>query len=98
MLRSDNGTEYLNHAFNSFLQQLGIEHQISCLYTPQQNGLAERKNRTLVDMINSMLMHAKLPTNLWGEALLMACHVHNRIPSKKFRTSPYEIWKGRNRI
>ena len=46
-------------------------------------------------MINVMLMHVKLPTNLWGEALLTACHVHNRIPSKKTKTSPYEIWKGR---
>ena len=71
-------------------------HQTSAPYTPQQNGLVERKNRTLVDMINAMLMHAKLPTNLWGEALLTACHVHNRIPSKKTKTSPYEIWKGRN--
>ena len=46
-------------------------------------------------MINSMLMHAKLQTNLWREALLTACHVHNRIPSKKIKTYPYELWKGR---
>ncbi|CAL1369869.1 unnamed protein product [Linum trigynum] len=46
-------------------------------------------------MINAMLMNASAPNNLWGEALLTACHVHNRIPSKKLRESPYELWKGR---
>ena len=52
-------------------------HETSAPYTPQQNGLAERKNRTLVDMVNSMILSAKLPNNLWGEALLSACHIHN---------------------
>lgn len=70
-------------------------HQTSAPYTPQQNGLAERKNRTLVDMVNAMLLSAKLPFNLWGEALLTACHIHNRIPSRKTKVSPYELWKGR---
>ena len=46
-------------------------------------------------MINDMLLHSKLPINLWGEALLMACHIHYRIPSKKTKISPYEAWKGR---
>ena len=78
-----------------FCEENGLIHQTSAPYTPQQNGLAERKNRTLVDMINVNIMHAKLPTNLWGEALLTACHVHNRIASKKTKTSQYEIWKGR---
>ena len=63
--------------------------------TPQQNGLAERKNRTFQEMINDMLMHYELSFNLWGEALLAACHILNRIPSQKNQTSPYEIWKGR---
>jgi hypothetical protein len=64
-------------------------------YTPQHNGLAERKNRTLVDMVNAMLLNAKLPNNLWGEALLTACHIHNRVLSKKLNVSPYEAWNGR---
>ncbi|GKA50159.1 retrovirus-related pol polyprotein from transposon TNT 1-94 [Tanacetum coccineum] len=57
--------------------------------------VAERKNRVLQDMINAMLVSANLPKNLWGEALLTACHVSNRIIAKKLKVFPYEIWKGR---
>jgi hypothetical protein len=57
--------------------------------------LQKEKNRTLVEMINAMILNAKLSYNLWGEALLTAFHVHNRIPSRKFKVSPYELWKGR---
>nr|GEV13381.1 hypothetical protein [Tanacetum cinerariifolium] len=64
-------------------------------YTPQQNGVAERKNGVLQDIINAMLVSANLPKNLWGEALLTTCHVSNRIIAKKLKVSPYEIWKGR---
>ena len=64
-------------------------------YTPQQNGVTERKNRTLKDMINSMLNSSGAPHNLWGEALLAANTILNRIPHKKTNQSPYEIWKGR---
>ena len=94
--RSDRGGEYFPYEFSYFCEENGLIHQISAPYTPQQNGLAERKNRTLVDMIKAMLLHSKLPINLWGEALLTACHVHNRIPSKKTKISPYEAWKGRH--
>lgn len=94
-LRSDRGGEYFSSEFSSFCEENGIIHQTSAPYTPQQNGLAERKNRTLVDMVNAMLLNSRLPLNLWGEALLTACHVHNRVPSKRTKRSPYEIWKGR---
>jgi hypothetical protein len=67
---------------------------MKALYTPQNNGLVERKNRTLVDMVNAMLLNAKLPNNLWGEALLAACHIHNRVISKKLNVSSYEAWNG----
>ena len=90
-LRSDQGGEYFPIEFTVFCEENGLIHQTSTPYTPQQNGMAKRKNRTLVDMIKAMLMHAKQPKNLWGEALLTACHVHNRISSKKTKTSPYEI-------
>jgi hypothetical protein len=56
---------------------------------------AERKNRTLVNMVNAMLLNAKLPNNLWGEALLTICCIHNRILSKKLNISSYEAWNGR---
>jgi hypothetical protein len=55
--------------------------------------LARRKNKTLVDMFNSMLVNAKLLTNLWGEDLLTACYIHNRIPSRKLKVSPCKLWK-----
>ena len=95
VLRSDRGGEYFSTEFSNFCEEHGIIHQQTAPYTPQQNGLAERKNRTLVDMVNSMLLNAKLPLNLWGEALLSACHFHNRITSRKTKVSPYELWNGR---
>lgn len=94
-LRTDRGGEYFSAQFDAFCEENGIVHQRTAPYTPQQNGLAERKNRTLVDMINSMLLNAKLPHNLWGEALLTACYIHNRIPSRNFKVAPYELWLGR---
>lgn len=95
ILRSDRGGEYFPNEFDSFCEEHGIIHQRTAPYTPQQNGLAERKNRTLTNMINSMLINSNLPNNLWGEALLTACHLHNRIPSMKTHVSPYEVWKNR---
>ena len=95
ILRSDRGGEYFPTIFSSFCEEHRIIHQRTSPYTPQQNGLAERKNRTLVDMVNSMLLSSQLPFNLWGEALLSVCHIHNRIPSKITKTSPYELWNGR---
>ena len=61
----------------------------------QQNDLAESKNRTLTNMVNAMILNAKLPMNLWGEALHVACHMHNRILSRKYKVSPYKLWRGR---
>ncbi|CAL2253197.1 unnamed protein product [Prunus armeniaca] len=95
VLRSDRGGEYESTAFSDFCATHGIIHQTTAPYTPQQNGVAERKNRTFKDMINSMLNSSGLPHNLWGEALLTANHILNRIPHKKSKQSPYEIWKGR---
>ena len=86
---------FFSNDFSTFCEEHGIIHQNSVPYTPQQNGLAERKNRTLVDIVNVMILSAKLPFNLWGEALLIACHVHNRVPSKKIKVSPYELWNRR---
>ena len=94
VLRTDRGGEYFPESFNRFCEDNGIIHQRTAPYTPQQNGVAERKNRSLVDMINAMLMNAKLPLNLWGEALLTACHVYNKIPLKRLGGSPYELWNN----
>ena len=95
VLRSDRGGEYFSNEFNTFCEENGIIHECTAPYTPQHNGVAERKNRTYLEMINSMLVFSKLNFNLWGEALLTACHILNRIPMKKNEISPYELWKGR---
>jgi transposase InsO family protein len=72
-------------------EEHGIVHQKSAPYTPQHNGLAKRKNKKLVDMVNSMILSANLHFNLWGEALLTACHVHNIVSSIKMQVSPYKL-------
>ena len=95
MLRSDRGGEYFSSELNSFCEKYGIIHESTAPYTPQHNGIAERKNRTFLEMVNVMLLHAKLNFNLWGEALLIVCHILNRIPMKKNEISPYDLWKGR---
>ena len=82
-LCSDRGGEYFSNEFDNFCEEHGILHQKTAPYTPQQNDLAERKNRTLTEMINSMMINAKVLLFLWGEALFTACHIHNRITSKK---------------
>ena len=64
-------------------------------YTPQPNGVAERKNRTLIEMVNSMFYGSGITENLLTEALFSACHILNRIHSKKHDSSPYELWKNR---
>jgi len=63
--------------------------------TPQQNDVAERRNRTLMDMVKSMLANTNLPQSLWTEALKTAVHILNRVPSKAIPKTPYEIWTGR---
>ena len=94
-IRSDRGGEYESTDFAKFCNEHGIIYQTTAPYTPQQNGVGERKNRIFKDMINSMLNNSGLPHNLWGEAVLTANHILNIIPLKKINKSPYEIWKGR---
>ncbi|WKA01333.1 hypothetical protein VitviT2T_019618 [Vitis vinifera] len=64
-------------------------------YSPQSNGVAERKNRTLKEMMNAMLISSSLPQNMWGEAILTANYLLNKVPKKKAEKTPYELWKGR---
>jgi hypothetical protein len=91
-IRSDNGSEFKNYTLNGFLSDEGIRHQYSAAYTPQQNGVAERKNRTLMDMARSMLAEFMSPYNFWAEAISMACHSSNRLFLRKgLNMTPYEI-------
>ena len=93
-LRSDRGGEYDTNSLANFCEKNGIIHETSAPYTPQQNGIAERKNRTLKEMMNAMLISSGLPDNMWGEAVLTACFILNRVPHKKLDQTPYELWKG----
>ena len=94
-IRSDNGTEFKNYTLDEFLSDEGIKHQYSAAYTPQQNGVAERKNRTLMDAARTMLAEFKSPYNFWAEAISTACHATNRIYLRKgLNKTPYEILTG----
>ena len=91
VLRSDRREEYFSNKFSIFSEEIKIIHQCSASFTPQQNDLAEKKNMTFFEMINAMLLNAKLSFSLWGETILTACHILNRIHLKKNNISPYEI-------
>ncbi|KAK1618092.1 hypothetical protein QYE76_023609 [Lolium multiflorum] len=94
-IRSDNGSEFKNYTLNDFLSDEGIRHQYSAAYTPQQNGVAERKNRTLMDMARSMMAEYKSRYNFWAEAISTACHSSNRLYLRKgLNKTPYEILTG----
>nr|ABB47331.1 retrotransposon protein, putative, Ty1-copia subclass [Oryza sativa Japonica Group] len=89
-LRSDRGGEYFSNEFTSFCEEYGIIHERTPPYSPQSNGVAERKNRTLTEMVNAMLDTVGLSKEWWGEAILIACHVLNRIPTKHKEENPEE--------
>jgi hypothetical protein len=94
-IRSDNGSEFKNYTLNEFLSDEGIHHQYSAAYTPQQNGVAERKNRTLMDIARSMLAEFNSPYNFWAEAISTACHSSNWLFLRKgLNKTPYEILTG----
>ena len=82
ILRSDNGTEYFNKYLSTFLVTNGIIHQSTCRDTPQQNGIAERKNRHLLEVTRAIMFSMNVPKYLWGNALLTACHLINRMSSR----------------
>ena len=86
VIRSDRGGEY-EAPFGDFCSQHGIIHQTTAPYSPQQNGVAKRKNGTLKEMMNALLLSFGLPHNLWGEAILSANYIFNRIPQKKTNRS-----------
>ncbi|KAJ9549072.1 hypothetical protein OSB04_021615 [Centaurea solstitialis] len=93
VIRSDNGTEFKNADLNSFCDEKGIEKQYSAPRTPQQNGVAERRNRTLIEAARTMLADSKLPITFWAEAVNTACYVQNRVLVKSKGKTPYELFK-----
>ena len=80
----------MSHEFQEFLKQKGIISQRLCPYTPQQNGVAERKNRHLLDMVRTLLLESFVPPRFWVEALSTAVYLINRLPAPKLNyESPY---------
>lgn len=96
VLRSDNGTEYCNKTFRSYLENHGIQHQTSNIHTPQQNGVAERMNRTIIEKAKCLLFNAKLSKCYWAEAVSMAAYISNHSYNSVLKNqTPEEAWTGK---
>jgi len=97
VLRTDNGGEYISNDMKTYLRNLGIRHQLTIPHTPEQNGLAERTNRTLVEKARSMMKDANCDERFWAEAVNTAAYLANRSPHKaiKEQKTPQEIWTGK---
>lgn len=95
IVRTDNGKEYINKKFANLFISSGIKHQKSAPYCPQQNGLAERMNRTIMEKVRCMLYDANLGKQFWAEAVYAAVDIIIMIPHSSLKKSPDEIWFGR---
>ncbi|GKA39417.1 retrotransposon protein, putative, ty1-copia subclass [Tanacetum coccineum] len=94
-LRSDRGGEYISQEFKDYLKACGIVQQLTPPYTPQHNGVSERRNHTLLDMVRSMINLTTLPLSFWDYALESATRILNMVPTKKVDKTPYELWYGK---
>ena len=95
-IRSDNGTEFKNQLLNDFCSDKGINRQYSTPRTPQQNGVVERKNRTLIEAARTMLSELRLPMYFWVEGVNTACYTQNRtLINKDLMKTPYEIMNNK---
>ena len=95
-VRSDNGGEYTSNEFKKFCAENGIAHQFTNPYMPEQNGVAERLNRTIIESVRSLLIHSKLPFKFWAEAVATLVYTHNRSPNNAIKNAtPYELWFGK---
>ncbi|KAK2388316.1 hypothetical protein QL285_062010 [Trifolium repens] len=93
VLRTDGGGEYTSTEFENYCKEQGIIHEVTAPYTPQHNGLAERRNRSILDMARSMVKQKNLPKRFWGEAVATAVYILNRSPTKKLKDKvPEEVW------
>nr|GFB54321.1 retrovirus-related Pol polyprotein from transposon TNT 1-94 [Tanacetum cinerariifolium] len=92
IIRTNNGTEFKNQVLKVYFDSVGISHQMSSVRTPQQNGVVERRNRTLVEAARTMLIFSRAPLFLWAEAIATACFTQNRsIIHRRFNKTPYEL-------
>ena len=94
-LRTDRGGEFMSTEFINFCDEYGIHKELTAPYTPQQNGVAERKNRTIVEMGRSMMNAKGVPKTFWAEAVATSVYLLNISPTKAvYNKTPYEAWKG----
>ncbi|KAG7561531.1 Zinc finger CCHC-type superfamily [Arabidopsis thaliana x Arabidopsis arenosa] len=94
-LRSDRGGEFTSKEFNEFCAANGIKRQVTAAFTPQQNGVAERRNRTIMNMVRCLLMEKGMPKKFWGEAASWTNHILNRCPTAAVQDkTPQECWTG----
>jgi transposase InsO family protein len=94
-IHGDNGLEFRNSCFETYCHDLGLEHQFSSPYIPPQNGVVERKNRTLCEMARMMLDEYRTPRRFWAEAVNTTCYVSNRIYLRVHKKTCYELMHGR---
>nr|GFC65822.1 retrovirus-related Pol polyprotein from transposon TNT 1-94 [Tanacetum cinerariifolium] len=96
IIRTDNGTKFKNQVLKVYFDSVGISHQMSYVRTPQQNGVVERRNRTLVEAARTMLIFFRAPLFFWAEAIATVCFTQNRsIIHRRFNKTPYELINGR---
>lgn len=92
-LQTDNGKEYKNTELDKHLENCGIKRRLTIPHTPEQNGVAERKNRTLVEMARCLMISSNLPSSFWAEAISTANHLRNRCPSRNLNgLTPFKKW------
>ena len=84
----------MSNEFSTYMKEYGIIPQLTPPGTPQWNGVSERRNRTLLDMVRSMMCQTELPLYFWGHALQTAAHTLNIVPSKSVEKTPHELWTG----
>ena len=94
-LRIDCGREYLFEQFRELCENKGIRRKLTIPGTSQQNGVAKRRNRTLLEMVRSMMAQANLPISFWGDALMVATYILNKVPYKSVPSTPYELWSSK---
>lgn len=95
ILRSNKGKEYTSNEFESFCEDMGITHQLTVSYTPEQNGVSERKNKTSMEMARCLMAEKRLPKSFWAEAVYTAVYLLNRLPTNAIQgKTPFEAWSG----
>lgn len=95
-VRTDNDMEFTSNYMQNFYENRGIVMELSCTYTPQQNGIVECKHRHILEVARALRFHSGLPIRFWGECVLTAVYIINRLPSKVINNqTPYEIMFGK---